>query len=159
MNEIIKLLQQNARFSNSQLAAMTGKTEKEVEAEIKELENKGIIKGYSVILNEDMLDTNLVTAIIELKVTPKKNHGFDQLAHIITSYAEVDSVSLMSGSYDLSVTLRGKGVKEISMFVSQCLSTLDGVLSTTTHFVLKTYKEKGIIIADEEKDERSMVCP
>lgn len=159
MNEIIKLLQQNARFSNMQLAMMLDRTEEEVAEEIKKLEEKGIIKGYSVILNEELMEKDAITAIIELKVTPKKDRGFDELAKTIASYDEVDSVSLMSGSYDLSVTLRGEGIKDISLFVSQRLSALEGVISTTTHFILRTYKEKGIIIDDDETDERSMVCP
>jgi DNA-binding Lrp family transcriptional regulator len=160
MNDLlVSLLRQNARLTNKQLAACLGKTENEIADEIKELENKGIIKGYSAIINEDLIDNDYVTAIIELKVTPKKDCGFDEIAKRIVAYDEVDSVSLMSGSYDLSITLRGKGVKDISLFVSQRLSTLDGVLSTTTHFVLKKYKEKGIVIEDEETDERGMVCP
>lgn len=159
MNEIIKLLQQNARFSNSQLAAMTGKTEKEVEAEIKELENKGIIKGYSVILNDELYDQSSVTATIELKVTPQRDCGFDDIAKTIMMYDEVESVSLMSGSYDLAIQVKGNNLKDVALFVSERLSTIDGVLSTATHFLLKRYKEKGIFIEQEDVDERGFVCP
>lgn len=159
MNELIHLLQQDARYSNKELALMLGKSESEVKAEIKDLEKKGIIKGYSVILNEDLIEKELVTAVIELKVTPRKDSGFDEIANQISSLEEVDSVFLMAGSYDIQVTMKGKGVKDISLFVRQRLSTIDGVLSTTTHFILKKYKEKGIQIEEEAEDERSVVGP
>ena len=155
MNELIKLLKQNARFSNEQLAAMLGTTPKDVAAQIEQLEKDGIIKGYSVILDEK----DMVIANIELKVTPQRDCGFDELAKTVMMYDEVDSVSLMSGSYDLAVTVTGRNLKEIALFVAQRLSTIEGVLSTTTHFVLKTYKEKGIFIQEEDIDERGFVAP
>lgn len=101
----------------------------------------------------------MVMAIIELKVTPQRDCGFDEIAKTIMMYDEVDSISLMSGSYDLSVTVKGKNLQDIALFVAQRLSTIEGVLSTTTHFILKTYKEKGIFIEDEDKDERGFVAP
>ena len=159
MNELITLLQQNARLSNAQLAVMLGKTEDEIAKEIKELEDKGVIKGYSVILDEEIANKDLVTAIIELKVTPKKDYGFEEIAHTIMQYDEVEGIALMAGTYDLSVTVKGTNVKDISMFVSQRIATLDGVLSTATHFVLKRYKEKGIFIEGEETDERGCYYP
>ena len=159
MNDLIKLLNQNARFSNEELAAMLGTTPKVIADQIEQLEKNGVIKGYSVILDESLADKDMVMAIIELKVTPQRDCGFDEIAKTIMMYDEVDSISLMSGSYDLSVTVKGKNLQDIALFVAQRLSTIEGVLSTTTHFILKTYKEKGIFIEDEDKDERGFVAP
>lgn len=159
MNELITLLKQNARFSNAQLSSMLGISEAEVEKQIKQLEDDGIIKGYSVIVDENRADKDMVIANIELKVTPQRDCGFDELAKTIMMYDEVESISLMSGSYDLSVTVKGNNLKSIALFVSQCLATIDGVLSTATQFVLKTYKDKGIFIENEETDERNMIAP
>ena len=157
MNDLIKLLNQNARFSNEELAAMLGTTPKDIADQIEQLEKNGVIKGYSVILDESLADKDMVMAIIELKVTPQRDCGFDEIAKTIMMYDEVDSISLMSGSYDLSVTVKGKNLQDIALFVAQRLSTIEGVLSTTTHFILKTYKEKGIFIEDEDKDERVLL--
>ena len=157
--KLIELLQQNARFTNKQLAAMLGTTEDNIQKEIKLLEDEGIIKGYSAILNENLADKNTVIAYIMLKVTPKRDCGFDELAKTVMMYDEVEAVSLMSGSYDLFVTVKGKDFKDIALFVAQRLSTIEGVLSTSTHFVLKTYKEKGIFIEDEDADERGLIAP
>ena len=159
MNDLIKLLNQNARFSNEELAAMLGTTPKDIADQIEQLEKNGVIKGYSVILDESLADKDMVMAIIELKVTPQRDCGFDEIAKTIMMYDEVDSISLMSGSYDLSVTVKGKNLQDIALFVAQRLSTIEGVLSTTTHFILKTYKEKGIFIENEDKDERGFVAP
>lgn len=159
MNDLIKLLNQNARFSNEELAAMLGTTPEDIAAKIEQLENNGVIKGYSVILDESLADKDMVMAIIELKVTPQRDCGFDEIAKTIMMYDEVDSISLMSGSYDLSVTVKGKNLQDIALFVAQRLSTIEGVLSTTTHFILKTYKEKGIFIENEDKDERGFIAP
>ena len=157
--KLIELLQQNARFTNAQLSAMLGTTEEDIRKEIKLLEDEGIIKGYSAILNENLADKNTVIAYIMLKVTPKRDCGFDELAKTVMMYDEVEAVSLMSGSYDLFVTVKGKDFKDIALFVAQRLSTIEGVLSTSTHFVLKTYKEKGIFIEDEDADERGLIAP
>ncbi len=159
MNELLHLLKTNARLTNMQLADMLGKTEQEIAEEIKKLENKGVIRGYTAIINEELAKSTEVEALIELRVTPKRDCGFDEIAKTIMMYDEVESVSLMSGMYDLALTVKGESLKEVAMFVSQRLSAMDGVLATATHFVLKRYKEKGIRIEDEEYDERSMVCP
>ena len=135
MNDLIKLLNQNARFSNEELAAMLGTTPKDIADQIEQLEKNGVIKGYSVILDESLADKDMVMAIIELKVTPQRDCGFDEIAKTIMMYDEVDSISLMSGSYDLSVTVKGKNLQDIALFVAQRLSTIEGVLSTTTHFL------------------------
>ncbi|MGN0666278.1 MAG: Lrp/AsnC family transcriptional regulator [Huintestinicola sp.] len=159
MDSLLKLLKGNARLSNDQLAVMLGTTADDVAARIADYEKKGVIKGFSVILNDDLADKNAVTAFIEVKITPKAEHGFDELAKTIMMYDEVDSVTLMSGSFDLAVTLSGTNYKEIALFVAQRLSTIEGVISTSTHFVLKQYKEQGFFIESEAEDERGFVSP
>lgn len=156
MDKLLKLLKQNSRLSNEQLAVMLGISEKDVAAKIEAYENNGIIKGYSAVINDELADKDMVTAFIEVKVTPKPNSGFDELASTIMKYEEVESVYLMSGTYDIAVIINGKNIRSISLFVSQRLSALDGVLSTATHFVLKRYKDNGICLSDTPVDERSM---
>lgn len=158
-NKLISLLRQNARLSDAQLAVMLGTTEAAVAAEIRALEEQGVIMGYSAIVNEEKTNDEKVTAIIELRVTPQKDCGFEEIAKLVAQYEEVEKVSLMAGAYDLAVTVNGDNVKDIAMFVYQKLATLSGVLSTATHFVLKTYKDKGIFIETEEKDEREFIMP
>ena len=153
---IISILQQNARISDTALGEVLGMTAEEAAAEIRKLEEEGIIKGYSVILDEELYDKSLVCATIELKVTPQRDCGFDDIAKTIMMYDEVESVTLMSGAYDLAVEVKGTNLKDIALFVSERLSTIDGVLSTATHFILKKYKEKGIFIDKEEPDERGL---
>ena len=158
-NKLLDLLRQNARLTNAELAAMLGITEAEVAAQIAALENDGILMGYTAIINEERFDDADVTAIIEIKVTPMKGKGFDDLAHTIMQYDEVDSVFLLSGAYDLSVTIKGTSLRKVALFVSERLSCLDGVVSTATHFILKRYKEKNHVFSDECTDERSLVSP
>lgn len=112
-----------------------------------------------MILNDEVVSKDTVTAFIELKVTPKRDYGFDDLARTVMMYDEVESVALISGDYDLAVTVSGESLKNIALFVAERLSTIDGVLSTATHFVLKRYKEKGIFIEKEVVDERSFISP
>ncbi len=159
MDMLLNLLKQNARLSDEQLASMLDMKVEDVKSKIKEYEKKGIIMGYSAIINEELADSNNVTALIEMKVTPQRDYGFDDLAKTIMMYDEVDSVSLMSGSFDLAVTISGTDMKTIALFVAQRLSTIEGVLSTTTHFILKRYKEKGIFIENNNADERGFVSP
>ncbi|MBO4877414.1 MAG: Lrp/AsnC family transcriptional regulator [Ruminococcus sp.] len=153
---IISILQQNARISDTELGEVLGITAEEAAEEIRKLEEEGIIKGYSVIIDEELYDKSLVYATIELKVTPQRDCGFDDIAKTIMMYDEVESVTLMSGSYDLAVEVKGTNLKDIALFVSERLATMDGVLSTATHFILKKYKEKGIFIDKEEPDERGL---
>lgn len=156
---LLDLLRQNARLSNAELAVMLGESEADVKAQIAELEREGIIMGYSAIINEEKADANGVTAIIEIKITPMKDMGFDDLAHTIMSYEEVDTVFLLSGAYDLSVTITGTSLRKVALFVSERLAVLDGVLSTTTHFVLRRYKEKNHVFNEDNFDDRDMVSP
>ena len=157
--KLLDLLRHNARLSNAELAVMLGTTEADVAAQIAKLENDGIIMGYSAIINEERVDETGVTAIIELKVTPMKDRGFDELANTIMKYDEVDSVFLLSGAYDLSVTITGTSLRNVALFVSERLSALDGVISTATHFVLRRYKEKHHLFSEDNTDERSLVSP
>ena len=157
MKTLIDLLRENARMSDEQLATILGITAEEVARQIKQLEDDGIIIGYSAIINEEKLNNNAVTAFIELKVTPEVKRGYDDVAQIIAQYEEVDTVQLMSGGFDLAVIIKGANLREVAMFVSDRLATLDGVLSTATHFILQRYKEKGVNFAGESADERSLI--
>lgn len=157
--KLLDVLRQDARLSNAEIAVMLGSDESEVAKAIEELEENGIIMGYSAIINEEKADENGVTAIIELKITPVKDCGFDDLAHTIMEYEEVDSVFLLSGANDLSVTISGTSLRNVALFVSERLAVLDGVLSTTTHFILRRYKEKGHIFSEDSFDDRGLVSP
>ena len=154
MDKLIKILKTNARLSDQEIAVMLGTDEKDVREQIKSLEKKGIIKGYTTVFHEDFVSKDYVRAIIELKVTPKAQVGYDEIAREISQYSEVESVYLVSGGYDLSVMLRCHSLKEVSDYVAQRLATIDGVVSTTTHFFLQKYKESGIMLIDEDADER-----
>ena len=158
-SKLLDILRQNARLSNAEIAAMTGESEEETEKAIKQLEDEGYIIGYSAIIDEEKADESGVTAVIELKITPIKDRGFDDLAHTIMEFDEVDSVYLMSGAYDLMVTISGTSLRNVALFVSERLAVLDGVLSTATHFILRRYKEKHHIFNEDKFDDRSMVSP
>lgn len=156
MTDIVKILQQNARISDTELGEILGVSPEEAAAEIKRLEDEGVIRGYSVIVDDELYDNSTVYATIELKVAPQRDCGFDDIAKTIMMYDEVESVNLMSGAYDLAVEVKGNNLKDVALFVSERLSTIEGVLSTATHFILKKYKEKGIFIDREENDERGL---
>jgi DNA-binding Lrp family transcriptional regulator len=158
MDQLLSLLSENARLSTAQLAAMLNKTESEVSDQIAEYEKAGVIRGYKALVNWEKVDKNKASALIELRVSPKRDRGFDEIAGRIMQFEEVESVYLMSGGYDLAVKVHGKSMQDIAMFVMRRLSTLDSVLSTTTHFILTRYKDGGVILnPDEEKDERRSV--
>ena len=156
MNQLIELLKTNARLSNAELAVMLGKSEHEVATDIEKLEKEGIINGYTAIIDESAYDPNSVFVLIELKVTPQSQSGFDEIARQISDYDQVQAVRLMSGTYDIIVEVTGKNIRDISLFVSQRLAAIEAVQETTTHFGLRVYKDNGIIIGSEEKDERGM---
>lgn len=159
MDELLKILKSNALESPGNLAKMLGTTEESVKASIEEYEKKGVIRGYQAIVNEDQLDLNQVQAVIEVKITPEREGGFDRIAGRIGKFEEVESLFLMSGAYDLLVFVKGRTLQKVAGFVNEKLATIEGVLSTTTHFVLKTYKSQGILMHTEHKDERLKVSP
>ena len=155
MDMLLTLLNENSRYSNKQLAVMLGITEAEVEEKIKALEENGIIRGYKTVINWEKVDKyDAVTALIEIRVSPKRETGFDEIASEIVRFSEVESVYLMSGGYDLAVIITAHTFKDIALFVSQKLAPLPSVLSTATHFVLTRYKDNGITMSDESADER-----
>ncbi len=157
--ELLAILEKNSRIDFNELAIMLGTTEEEVLKEISELENEGIICGYHTLINWDKTSIEKVTGLIEVKVTPQRGKGFDNMAERIYKYPEVKAVYLISGGYDLLVILEEKSLKEIAGFVSDKLSTLDSVLSTSTHFILKKYKDHGTVLKKAEKDEREVIIP
>lgn len=159
MEPLLKLLHENAAFRIPQLAAMLGLPEAEVAAQIQAYERDEVILGYRTILNEEKLGVDLVRAVIEVKITPERGGGFDRLAERIAKYDEVQSCYLMSGAYDLLVIVEGESLKEVAMFVSEKLATVQGVLSTATHFMLKPYKEQGVLMKPERHEERLAVTP
>ncbi|MBR3778889.1 MAG: Lrp/AsnC family transcriptional regulator [Clostridia bacterium] len=154
MDKLLKLLNDNARLTDAQMAVMLNASEEEIAAAIAKLEKDGIVRGYKPLIDWDKTGEELVTAIIELNIAPSKDEGFDGIAGIIMSFDEVEGLSLMSGGHDLMVTVNGRSFKDVAMFVAKRLSPLPGVLGTATHFVLKKYKERGVLFTDEEKDER-----
>jgi DNA-binding Lrp family transcriptional regulator len=154
MDNLLNLLKKNARYTNEELSDMLGISTEEVDNKIKEYEKNGIIMGYSAILNGDLIDDDKISAINELKATPQKGKGFDEIARKIMEFEEVESLTLLSGAYDFTISLTGVSIKEIGLFVSQKLSTIDGIRSTATCFTLKKYKQSGICINCEDKDER-----
>jgi DNA-binding Lrp family transcriptional regulator len=159
MDQLLKLLHENAALTHKQLASLLNLTEAEVAARIRKYEADRIILGYRTILNEERLGVDLVRAAIEVKITPEREGGFDRLAHRIAKYQEVRSCYLMSGAYDLLVIVEGDSLKDVAMFVSERLATLQGVLSTATHFMLKPYKEQGVLMHPERQEERLAVTP
>jgi DNA-binding Lrp family transcriptional regulator len=159
MLEILELLEKDHTLTTEQLAVMLGRPREEIAAEKKQLEDQKIIVKYHTIVNWEKAGVDQVIAAIEVKITPQREVGFDALAERIYRFPEVRSLYLMSGAYDLLVMVEGKSLKEVSQFVSTKLSPIEGVLSTTTHFMLKMYKEAGVIIEDEEEDRRLVVSP
>jgi DNA-binding Lrp family transcriptional regulator len=159
MDPLLKLLRDNAALEPAQLASMLTLPEAEVVAKIKTYEQDGVILGYRAVINEERIGVDTVRAVIEVKITPERGGGFDRLAERIAKYAEVHSCYLMSGSYDLLVIVEGNTLREVASFVSQKLATIQGVLSTATHFMLKPYKEQGVLMVREKNEERLAVTP
>ena len=158
-DELLSILEKNSRIDFKELAVLLGVTEEQVLQEITKLEKENIIAAYHTLINWEKTDIEKFSALIEVKVTPQRGQGFDHIAERIYNYPEVKSVYLISGGYDLLVSLEEKSLKEIAAFVSDKLSTLDSVLSTATHFILKKYKDHGTIINKTTKDEREMFTP
>lgn len=159
MDELLRILRNNALESHEAIARMLGVGPAEVAERIADYEKRGLIRGYQAILNEDELDLDKVTAVIEVKVMPQRQGGFDTIAHRISRFPEVSSAYLMSGTYDLLLFVEGRTLREVAGFVSERLSPLEGVLSTSTHFMLKTYKRLGVLMHQESSDERLNVTP
>lgn len=155
MTEILKLLEEDCRYTPAQIASMTGKTEKEVEDTIKKYEDEHIITGYTALVDWDRTELDTVTAFIEVKITPQRDDGFDRIAKRIYQYDEVESLYLMSGAFDFAVIVSGKSLKDVSHFVSSKLAPIDGVISTATHFIMKRYKDKHRpFLVEPEQEER-----
>lgn len=147
MEEILNILdKEKGNVSRAKIAQMLGMEEKE-----------NVIVGYKTIVNWDKTDKDVVVALIDLRITPQRGEGFDKVAERIYKYPQVKSLYLMSGAYDLSVTIEGKSMKEVALFVAQKLAPMDSIISTATHFVLKKYKEEGIVFEDDEKDTRQVI--
>ncbi len=155
--DILKLLETNAKLTAQQIASMLGMEPEAVAEAISELEKNRTILGYQTLVDWDRMEDELVTALIEVKVTPQRGNGFDRMAERIYQYDEVESVYLMSGGYDLTVIISGKTLKEVATFVSARLSIIDGVVSTATHFILKKYKEKHCIFTEMPGQEERMI--
>ena len=161
MEQLLELLQGEAKLTPAQLAVMLGEREEDVVKAIQRYEKEGVIKGYHALINWERTDIHRATALIELRVSPQKDTGFDEIAGRVMNFPEVESVYLMSGGYDLAVTVTGKTMSDIAMFVSRRLAPIGGVLSTATHFVLTKYKDGGVVFNSdyEEFDERgSNLC-
>ena len=157
--QILSIIEKNSRINLHELAVILGMEEADVVNEMEQMEKEGIICGYHTLIDWEKTSVEKVSALIEVRVTPQRGKGFDSIAERIYKYPEVHAVYLISGGYDLLVSLEGKTLKEVSNFVSDKLSTLDTVISTATHFILKKYKDHGTILEKKESDERMQVTP
>ena len=159
MRELLEILEGNARIPVNELAAMLQKSEYEIEKEIARLEREKIILSYNALVNWERYGDDVVTAVIEINLTPQREVGFDAIAERIYRFDEVRTVYLMSGNFDLLVIIEGKSLKDVANFVATRLSTIEGVTQTRSHFMLKAYKKDGVIVDDEEQDRRLVVTP
>lgn len=157
--DILAILSEDARTPYEKIALMLGADIKEVTAAVKSLEERGIIVKYTTIVNNDSVEDDTVEALIEVKVTPQRGHGFDRIAAEIAAHPEVINLYLMSGAYDLAVIVKGRSLKSVSRFVSERISTYDTVISTATHFILKKYKVEGAVMSKSEENARLSVQP
>ncbi len=157
--KLLSVIEKNSRIDIKELAVIMGAEEIDIVNELEAMEREGIICGYHTLIDWEKTSIEKVSALIEVRVTPQRGQGFDKIAERIYKYPEVNSVYLISGGYDLLVSLEGKSLKEISAFVSDKLSTLETVLSTATHFILKKYKDHGTILAKKHEDTREKVTP
>ena len=155
--EVLKLLSNNAKYSAEDMATMLGISANEVSGYIKELEKEGLIRGYKAVIDWEKLDGAYVSAVVELNVVPKAGLGFEEVAETVMKYKEVESVYLMSGNYDLNVIVKGKTLQDVARFVAKELATIDSVTSTTTHFVMRRYKEMDVELVSKEEDDRGQL--
>ncbi len=158
-DEILTSIEKNSRVDVHELAVRLGSTDEMIAGEMAKMEEEGVICGYHTMINWEKTGLEKVTALIEVRATLQRGQGFDGIAERIYNYPEVKSVYLISGGYDLLVTLEGRSIKEISMFVTDKLATMENVLSTATHFILKKYKDHGTIMSKQSEDERQMITP
>ncbi len=158
MDKLLQLLSENSSLTNAELSMILGEPEDYIAAQIKEYEKSGVIRGYRAVVNWDAVPESGVVALIELKVAPQLQKGFDEFAESLLGYDEVESVYLMAGAYDLLLTVKGRTIQDVSAFVAKRLAAMNGILSTATHFMLKRYKENGVSLVDvDKKDRREMV--
>lgn len=157
--KILTFIEKNSRIDLADLAVILGEDEAAVMNELEAMEAEHVICGYHTLINWDKTSIEKVSALIEVSVTPQRGQGFDKIAERIYNYSEVNAVYLISGSYDLLVTLEGKSLRDVAQFVSDKLSTLDSVLSTKTNFILKKYKDHGTVMTEKAKDERMLMTP
>ncbi len=159
MSEILRILSEDAKATPAQIATLLGRSEEDVAREIRDLEDTGVIKKYITLVNWEKLEGSYVFAVIELKVALQRKTGYDSVAERISRFSEVESLRLISGDYDLQVTVKGKSMRDVAFFVAEKIATLEGVQSTCTHFILKSYKEHGVILTDKPKPKRLVVTP
>ena len=157
--KILTFLEKNSRIGIADLAVVLGEDEVKVANEVKRMEEENVICGYHTLINWDKTNIETVTGLIEVRVTPQRGRGFDEIAERIYQYPEVNAVYLISGSYDLLITIEGRTLREVANFVSARLSVLESVISTQTNFILKKYKDHGTIMTEKKKDERIQVMP
>lgn len=157
--EILRMIEKNSKINLHDMAVMLGKDEKEIANEIQDMENEKIICGYHTMIDWDKTNSEKVVALIELKISPERGEGYDKIAKRISKFREVSSLYLMSGAFDIAVFIEGKTMKQVAAFVSEKIAPLDTVLSTSTHFVLKKYKDHGVTMVGEENHERMAVTP
>lgn len=157
MDKLLSILEKNPRLSDKEIAVMLGITEEEVGKKIRLYEETGVIKGYRAMIDKEKAQAETVTALIEIKVHPKFEHGFDEVAKRISQLEEVESVYLMSGGFDLCCMVTDKTFQEVAMFVANRLSPMDSVMSTATHFILKKFKEQGVMFYEPPKDDRGNI--
>ncbi|MGN1051230.1 MAG: Lrp/AsnC family transcriptional regulator [Acutalibacteraceae bacterium] len=159
MDKLLSILSENSNFTTSELALMMDEPEDYIVAQIKEYESKGVIKGYHALVNWEKVPNSYTEAIIDLKVTPKRETGFDKISERISLFPEVEQVYLMAGNKDLQLLVRGETMQDVASFVAKKLSPLDGIISAETHFILKKYKENGVVMEenDEDEDKRSLI--
>lgn len=159
MDRLLDLMRGDPRLSPETLSSLLGEDVSSVKARIADYEKRGIIRGYQTLINPDLLEENFVKAVIELRIRPAQDGGFDKIANRVGRFSEVESMFLMSGGYDLLLFVKGKNLQEVAKFVSSKLAIMEGVLSTATHFMLKTYKDQGVLMERFDDDDRLQVAP
>jgi len=157
--EVLRILERNSRLTPGEIAVMIGEDEEKIKKVIEQLEQEQVICGYHTLINWDKEEAEMVTALVELKVTPQSGDGYNKIAEAIYQYPQVETLNLMSGAYDFLVRLRGKTIKDISLFVSENLASMEEVQSTATYFILTKYKEQGVTMIKKKQDERMVITP